>query len=112
MGLVGQVSNWGKGGSRSWRKVRMEVLERDNFECQLRFDCCIWAATEVHHTTGIAGSMLARGMVQDEADFCVSVCAPCHQRVSARQSRAAQQQMNALRAKRRKLPQLPHPGEK
>ena len=105
------MSSWGKGGSRNWRRIRQQALERDNFECQLRYDGCIWAATEVHHRAGIAASGLLRGAAEDDVDMCVSACQPCHQKISARQSRAAQAQLNANRAARRKLPQLPHPGE-
>lgn len=103
--------SWGQGGSRNWRKIRMEVLERDHFECQLCYPGCIWTATEVHHTAGIAASGLARSQAEDDAGACIAVCQPCHQKTTARQSVAAQQQMNAVRAARRKLPQLPHPGE-
>jgi hypothetical protein len=110
-GTADVMSNWGQGGSRNWRKIRQQVLERDRYECQLQYDGCIWAATEVHHRAGIAASGLARGAFDDEVSACMAVCQPCHRRVSARQSRAAQQQLNATRAARRKLPQLPHPGE-
>jgi 5-methylcytosine-specific restriction endonuclease McrA len=110
--VVGALSNWGQGGSRNWRKIRQEVLERDAFECQLKFQGCTWAATEVHHRAGIAASGLLRGKAEDEASMCISVCQSCHQRISAKQSRAAQAQLNANRAARRKLPQMPHPGER
>jgi 5-methylcytosine-specific restriction endonuclease McrA len=105
-------SSWGQGGSRNWRKIRVQVLERDRHECQLQYPGCIWAATEVHHRAGIAASGLLRGADADDADMCIAVCQPCHQKVSARQSVAAQKQLNANRAARRRLPQLPHPGER
>jgi len=106
------VSHWGEGGSRNWRKIRQQVLERDLYECQLQQPGCLWAATEVHHKAGIAASGLARGAYEDEVSACVAVCKPCHDKVSQRQSRAAQQQLNATRAARRRLPQLPHPGDR
>lgn len=103
-------ATWGQGGSRNWRKIRMQVLERDHFECQLRLAGCIWTATEVHHRAGISASGLARRQAESD-DACIAVCQPCHQIVTARQSVAAQKQLNAVRAARRRLPQLPHPGE-
>ena len=106
------MSSWGQGGSRPWRKIRQEVLERDSYECQLRYDCCIFTATEVDHLAGIAASGMARNMAEDDASACIAVCAPCHRKKTMRQSAAAQQQLNANRAARKKLPQTPHPGER
>ena len=84
------------------------MLERDAFECQLRYDCCTFSATEVHHIGGLGG--LTRAQAVDPAT-CQAVCGPCHQRVTAKQSVAAQQRLNAARAARKKLPVGPHPGE-
>jgi 5-methylcytosine-specific restriction endonuclease McrA len=85
-------------------------LRRDNRECQLRYDCCTWSATEVHHVHSIAERQIRRADATNPDDA-VAVCAPCHKRVTERQRLAAQQRMNALRAARRKLPKKPHPGE-
>ena len=36
-------------GSPTWRRVRKRVLERDNFECQLRLPGCRRRADQVDH---------------------------------------------------------------
>jgi 5-methylcytosine-specific restriction endonuclease McrA len=102
------MSSWGQGGTRNWRATRQQVLERDLHECQLMFPGCLFSATEVHHRGGLQG--VTRANACDPED-CVAVCGPCHQRVTARQSIAAQRQMNAARMARRRLPVKPHPGE-
>lgn len=102
------MSSWGQGTTWGWRKARQVVLERDAFECQLRYDCCTFSATEVHHTGGLHGLSRAEAV---DPETCVAVCSPCHAKVTARQSVAAQQRLNAVRAARKKLPQQPHPGE-
>jgi 5-methylcytosine-specific restriction enzyme A len=102
------VSSWGQGGTRNWRHVRQEVLERDHYECQLRLHGCIWTATEVHHRAGLMGLSRAEAV---DCDDCMAVCAPCHGAVTRRQAVAAQQRLNAVRAARRRLPVQRHPGE-
>jgi hypothetical protein len=45
------MSGWdGRGSTRAWRRFRERILERDNHQCQLRFDGCLDTATEPHHT--------------------------------------------------------------
>ena len=102
------MSSWGQGSTRNWRKGRQDVLERDHFECQLRFDGCLFAATEVHHRNGLQGLTRAEAVDMDE---CIAVCSPCHRRITQRQAVAAQQRLNAVRAARKRLPKKPHPGE-
>jgi 5-methylcytosine-specific restriction endonuclease McrA len=36
-------------GSLRWKKLRLAVLNRDNYECQIRGPRCRGAATSVHH---------------------------------------------------------------
>ena len=50
------MSSWGQGSTRNWRRTRQEVLERDNYECQLMLEGCLYAATEVHHRGGLQGA--------------------------------------------------------
>jgi 5-methylcytosine-specific restriction endonuclease McrA len=102
------MSSFGQGGTRNWRKVRQQVLDRDLYECQLRLPGCLFGATEVHHRAGLQGTARKDACEPEE---CIAVCGPCHQRVTQRQSVAAQQQINAMRAARKKLPKRPHPGE-
>ena len=102
------MSSWGQGGTRNWRRTRQEVLDRDLYECQLRFEGCLFTATEVHHRDGLQG--LARAEALDMVR-CVATCKPCHDRITQRQSVVAQQRLNAVRQARKRLPQKPHPGE-
>jgi hypothetical protein len=52
-----------------WKKIRLEILQRDNNLCQ----DCKHLATEVHHLNYIY-------IKQDkEKDFCISLCRKCHQ---------------------------------
>ena len=105
------MSTYGQGGSRNWRAIRQQVLERDNYECQLGFTGCQFAATEVDHATSIAELGIQRGGEGDAADCCRSVCKACHEKLNARQRVAGQQRMNALRQRRKHLPTQSHPGE-
>lgn len=104
------MSTYGQGSTRNSRRTRQEVLERDHYECQLRYTGCTWAATEVHHIHSIAERQIRRADATDPDD-CIAVCAPCHAKTSEKQRLAGQQRVNAIRAARRKLPQKPHPGE-
>lgn len=86
------------------RATRQTVLERDHWECQLRYDGCSWAATEVHHVHTVADRQLRRADHTNPDDG-VAACKPCRQRAMDRRRLAAQQQINAARAARRQLPQ-------
>lgn len=54
--------------SERWRKLRLEILKRDNFTCQ----DCKEKAKDVHH---IDYNYLG---TDKEIDFCVSLCRECH----------------------------------
>jgi 5-methylcytosine-specific restriction endonuclease McrA len=70
----------------AWRRVRVQVLERDGGVCQLRLEGCQHEASEVDHVVDIR----LRGGVLDP-DNCRSVCGPCHRRRSnAKQQRSRQ----------------------
>lgn len=104
------MTTWGQGGTRNWRRTRQEVLDRDSYECQLRFDGCTGSAIEVHHMHGVAASGLGRRDAGGHPDDCIAVCPPCHAKVTEKQRRAGQLRANKLRAQRKRLPQEPHPG--
>jgi len=42
----------GKGSSRRWRTLRLSILARDKWTCQLQLAGCTHDATDVHHTMG------------------------------------------------------------
>lgn len=65
--------SWASGSSRRWRKLRLAVLVRDGWVCQLRRpDVCTGRATHVHHTLG-------RTVTGDEDDrYLVAACEPCN----------------------------------
>jgi 5-methylcytosine-specific restriction endonuclease McrA len=48
------MAGWnGRGSTTAWRKIRAQVLERDNHICQLRIPgVCTYRATHVHHLHG------------------------------------------------------------
>lgn len=60
----------GKGSTRSWRKVRAFVLDRDAHRCQIRKPGCTEHAETVHHKLG-------RGVSEDPADL-EAACWPCN----------------------------------
>ena len=60
-----------------WRKIRQQVLERDDHQCQLRYPGCRGEATEVDHVADVA-----MGGALYDPDNCRAVCAPCHRRRS------------------------------
>jgi len=56
--------------SDRWKKLRYEILKRDNFTCQ---DCGN-RARDVHHLDyGYLGT-------SEEAKFCISLCRECHKK--------------------------------
>jgi 5-methylcytosine-specific restriction endonuclease McrA len=59
--------------SVAWRRVRREVLRRDDWRCRLGGLNCQVAAVEVHHRVAVADG----GSVYDESNL-ISVCRPCH----------------------------------
>ncbi|MFC9995737.1 HNH endonuclease [Nocardia sp. NPDC127526] len=83
----GGVVAWGSRGTRDvgaeYRRNRPDVLERDEFQCQLRFSVCVGRATEVDHIQNFArqGS--------DAMTNLQAVCGPCHRAKTARESAEA-----------------------
>lgn len=76
-----------------WPHLRLAVLERDGYRCQLRDVKCIGVATEVDHV----------GANDDHRiEMLRAVCRPCHATRTGRQGRAAQPS--------RARPTEPHPG--
>ena len=64
--------SWSRGSSRSWRKIRAQVLLRDQYRCQLRLAQCTTIATTVHHT-------VAREVAGDDPAHLVAACSWCNQ---------------------------------
>ena len=103
------MSSYGQGGTRLWRRIRQDVLNRDHHECQLRLPGCTFTATEAHHRVGIAGAGVRRSEATD-ADACIAVCRTCHDKVTAKQRAVGIAQAAALRRQRLR-PTQPHPGD-
>jgi 5-methylcytosine-specific restriction endonuclease McrA len=62
---------WGRGSTRAWRKVRLAVLRRDGYRCQLLIDgVCTTIADCVHHLRGKAHGDSPRDLVAS--------CTPCN----------------------------------
>lgn len=86
---------------RNTRRTRQHVLERDHYECQLRYRGCTWAATEVHHQHSITERELRRADTT-HPDDCVAACRNCRTKMIERQRQAGQIRMNAARRARQK----------
>ena len=67
-------------GSR-WQRVRQQVLDRDNHQCQLRYDGCTGRAEQVDHIIPRA----AGGSLYDDRN-CRAVCKSCHKQRPAIQT--------------------------
>jgi 5-methylcytosine-specific restriction protein A len=66
-------SEKGKAKAEAWRDVRMEVLARDRYTCQVGIPGkCKEAAGDVHHVRN--RSQLG----PDDPDNLISACRPCH----------------------------------
>lgn len=80
-----------------WARIRVRVLQRDRWCCQLHYDGCLRRASEVDHV----------GEPDDHRDEVLrAVCHPCHATRSGRQGAAV---TNGRHAQRRRPPE-PHPG--
>lgn len=87
-------------GTRAWRHLRRQVLDRDDHQCQIRHqDTCIGHATQVDHIISTA----AGGPEMDPTNA-QAACAPCN-------AWKATQEGAASRARRRaQPPATTHPG--
>lgn len=71
---------WAKGSTTAWRRLRAQVLQRDEYQCQLRLDECVglerWSLTgkgqaHAHHIKG-------RAITGDDPRWIVCACGPCN----------------------------------
>jgi 5-methylcytosine-specific restriction endonuclease McrA len=104
------VSTWGTGRGVP-REIRVRVLERDGWRCQLGYQGCTFYATEVDHVVNIAQLGVARNHANDEENL-QSVCAACHAVKTEAERVAGVRAAAQRRYERRHLP-VPkkHPGE-
>lgn len=102
------MSSWGQGSTRATRRVRGQVLDRDEHVCQLMLKGCTVHATEAHHIQGLQGQ---RRSEATDPDSMIAVCSPCHNQVTEQQRIKAYEAKQAYRNKRRRLPVKPHPGD-
>jgi 5-methylcytosine-specific restriction protein A len=78
-----------------WAVIRKQVLVRDGYRCQLRYDICVGRASQVDH------------IVQPEAggsndlENLRAVCKPCHARRTGRQGALAQRRRAAAKSRRK-----------
>jgi len=77
--------NWKSGSTPKWRRVRLYVLQRDKYRCQINIPGewtttngtvarCLEVATEVHHTFG-------RAVTGDDPAYLVAACRACNIKV-------------------------------
>lgn len=85
--------------TRAWRKLRADVLQRDNYQCQIRHPyVCTGHADRVDHihNTAAGGAPL-------DPDNCQAACEPCNRDKAKTEAAAARRQ-------RRPDPRTRHPG--
>lgn len=86
-----------------WYTIRRRILERDDHICQLKAYGCEGDALEVHHRVE-----QSEGGTDDD-DNLISLCAPCHSRLTIEHNRKLARQ----RAEQKKqLKRSQHPGIK
>src|SRR6476659_4252901 len=103
-----RVSSWGRRPTP--RHVRLAVLERDGWRCQLGYPGCTYHAVEVDHIASTTQTGVSREQV--DADGCQAVCANCHHTKTEAEKRAGIKASHARRATRKRLPKsAKHPGE-
>lgn len=66
-----------------WPRIRLEVLRRDGFQCQLRFSGCLQKASEVDHIRGVSENG------SNEPSNCRAACSRCHATRTGRQGARA-----------------------
>ena len=64
-------STWKGGSTTAWRKLRVRILVRDNYQCKLRLDGCTTTAQCVHH-------ILGKRITGDDPRYLVSACNHCN----------------------------------
>ncbi|QKT09216.1 HNH endonuclease [Gordonia sp. X0973] len=80
-----------------WSSLRLDILRRDGWKCQLRYRGCVSAATEVDHRN--------RGD-DHRPENLQAACARCHATKSSREGAEQRARMRALRRR----PRGRHPG--
>jgi 5-methylcytosine-specific restriction endonuclease McrA len=95
---MNNAETWGtsRTTTSAWKKLRLAVLERDGYRCQIKGPRCAVVANIAdhvipHHLGG-----------PDELSNLQAACGPCHRTKTAREAAAA-------RPTRRRKPE-PHPG--
>jgi 5-methylcytosine-specific restriction enzyme A len=99
-------NNWTSRPSRSksvtstsrWRRLRLQVLKRDDYQCRMRLPGCTGEADQVDHVLNVA-----RGGNPYDEENCRSVCRQCHQVKSSQEAAYG-------RARRKRAPRV-HPAD-
>jgi 5-methylcytosine-specific restriction protein A len=78
---------WGRGSGRTsdpeWQAIRQQVLQRDNYRCQIRGPQCEIAATQVDHITPVY-----KGGTREPSNLRGS-CPRCHSAKTSREGHEA-----------------------
>ena len=84
---------------KNWNSLRLFILRRDRWRCQMNLDGCLSEATDVDHI--VAGD-------NHSSDNLRAVCRSCHKKKTSAEAQSAQAKKRASRYR----PRERHPGEK
>jgi hypothetical protein len=103
-------ARWGNRGVPQY--IRARILERDHGTCQLGYDGCTIAATEIDHAVNVASLGITRAQADSNEYLLQAVCHACHTRKTEHERLTAWRASQQRRHQRRHLP-VPrkHPGE-
>lgn len=94
-----QNTTWAAGSTRTWRKQRTQILQRDNHTCTIQSPTCTHHATEVDHITNKA----AGGT--DHPTNLRATCTPCHKQLTQQQAQQGRTNKHTHRKP------MPHPTD-
>lgn len=78
--------------------VRKQIMDRDNWQCQIKGPNCLGVATEADHRINHASGG------SDDASNGQAVCKPCHD------AKTRQERFRGQEKRSRKRPKMQHPG--
>lgn len=65
---------WAAGSTWAWRRLRLQILARDGYQCTIGLPGCKVRADCVHHTKG-------RAVTGDDPRYLAAACSHCNARI-------------------------------